>query len=291
MTDTVNSVLAAYNQRGLSAAESAAPAPLESNGGLVYLPQIANQVPTPTPPTSPPPTPPPTPEPEPPADIAVAIWPAPSIRVARDGTLAYEIRARNYGDGDAEVIRVTLPYDRRQLTVTGSKFNSPDDWVSELKDDRVSVTFGPLKANKSRAATLYFRVSGSLADNTVLSMRAAYGWSDGRRDSGGTSNWAPVLVGGGNDSAAWVWTRVDPVGGYAGTTHHFFSDRFIPGEGIITWLNTPDAVEALDLRGQADLMGRAWIDFKSNWRRPGTYSLVLYGARSNLTGVATFYVW
>jgi hypothetical protein len=81
------------------------------------------------------------------------------------------------------------------------------------------------------------------------------------------------------------------VGGYAGTTHHFFSDRFIPGEGIITWLNTPDGVEALELRGQADLMGRVWIDFESNWRRSGAYSLVLYGARSNLTGVATFYVW
>jgi hypothetical protein len=222
--------------------------------------------------------------------VAVTLWPAPSIRVARDGALAYEIRIRNYGDGDAEAIRVRLPYNERQLTVTGSKFNDPDDWVSELKDDHVTVTFGRLRSDKSRTATIFFRVNRALPDNTVLSMRAAHTWSDERRDGHGSSNWAPVLVGGGNDSAPWVWVQVDPFAGKAGTTHHFFSDRFIPGEGVVTWLNTPDGVKPLDLRGIADPMGRVWIDLKSSGLRPASYQIVLYGMRSNLTGVASFNV-
>ena len=105
------------------------------------------------------------------------------------------------------------------------------------------------------------------------------------------SNWAPVVTGAGNESAPWVPLLVDPIGAYAGTTHHFYTDRFIPSEGIYTWLNTPYGVEPLELRGTADLLGRVWLDFSSMGLRPGTYQLVSYGARSNLTGVATFYVW
>jgi hypothetical protein len=288
MTETISSVLAAYHQRHI-----AGPVSVQLMDMQVFIPSVTRPQPTPAPGPEPTPTPSPTPRPEPPpppADVAVTIWPAPSIRVARDGTLAHEIRVKNYGDGDAEVIHVRLPYDKRQLTVTGSKLNGADDWVSELEDDHVTVTFGRLRADRSRTATIFFRVNRVLPDNTVLSMRASYTWSDERRDDHGSSNWAPVLVGGGNDSAPWVWVRVDPFAGTAGTTHHFFSDRFIPGEGVITWLNTPDGVKPLNLRGIADPMGRIWLDFKSTGLRPASYQIVLYGARSNLTGVASFNV-
>ena len=63
----------------------------------------------------------------------------------------------------------------------------PGDWVSELKDDQVTVTFGPLKAAKSRAATLYFQVGGTLLENTVLSARAFYNWSAEGSDGAGSA--------------------------------------------------------------------------------------------------------
>jgi hypothetical protein len=293
MTETIESVLAAYNQQRVQGDAGAGPVAVQLTDSLIYLAHIARPQPTVAPAPEPTPTPSPTPRPEPPpppADVAVAIWPAPSIRVARDGTLAYEIRVRNYGDGSAEQIQVRLPYNKQRLTVTSSKFNDPDDWVSELKDDHVTVTFGRLGSEKSRTGTIYFRVNRTLPDNTVLSMRASYIWNDERHDGHGSSNWAPVLVGGGNDSAPWVWVQVDPFAGRAGTTHHFFSDRFIPGEGVVTWLNTPDGVEPLELRGIADPMGRIWLDLKSSGLQPASYQIVLYGARSNLTGVASFNV-
>src|SRR5262245_816723 len=136
MTETISSVLAAYNQNRIQADAGAGPVPVQLTDSLTYLAYITRPQPTvapaPDPTVTPSPSPTTRPEPEPdPADVAVTLWPAPSIRVARDGTLAYEIWVRNYGDGAAEHIQVRLPYDKQRLTVTSSKFNDPADWVSE----------------------------------------------------------------------------------------------------------------------------------------------------------------
>ena len=49
-------------------------------------------------------------------------------------------------------------------------------------------------------------------------------------------------------------------------------------------------VRALDLRGVVDSQGVIILDFSSTGLRRGNYQLVLYGARSQLTGVASFTV-
>jgi len=284
MTETVRAVLAAYDQRMASADTAIGPVPVPNSGTLVYLPAIRVARPSS-------PTPTPTPRPAKPADLTLTIWPSPSIIVVRGGTLAYELRVKNCGAGAAHSARVTLPYSRQQLLAIDSRFSDPRDWVSAVTDDYLDVTFGPIAAGEERTGTIVFRVSEWLPDRTVISMRATYAWSDARDGGGWRSNWAPLLIGRGNESAPWVWLVVDPLGGVPGTTHHFFTDRFIPSEQIYTWLNTPDGVKPLELRGVADLMGRVWIDFRSSGLRPGSYQLVLYGARSNLTAVATFIVW
>lgn len=319
MTDTIATVVAALDDLPQPALPPAdvflvgdAPAPRSFTATealpariiyLYYLPLVQRRLdpqpapeptPTATATATPTRTPTPTPRPEPrpdPADVSVTIWPSPSIRVARNGLLAYEIRLRNYGDGDASSVRVRLPYNRSQFTIVNSRLDRDSgDWVSAIGRDRITVTFGRLDDGERRTGTIYLRVKDNLPDNTVISMRADFVWSDGRSGGEGASNWAPVLVGGGNDSAPWVWMIVDPVKGAAGTIHHFYTDRFIPKEGIITWLNTPDGVKSLDLRTTADAYGRVWLDFSSKGRPAGTYQLVVYGARSNLTAVGTFIV-
>jgi hypothetical protein len=289
MTDTVRAILAVYTSmsEGAQSAQAGAMAVLNS-GVLIYLPAIKV---APAPPPFPTSTPTPTPNPAKSADLAVTIWPSPSIIVIRGQTLIYELRVKNYGKGEATRARVTLPYTEQQLTVIDSRLTDPRDWVSKVADDHVDVTFGPVAAGKYRTAAIIFRVKETLADRTVISMRANYSWSDHRDGGAWRSNWAPVVIGAGNESAPWVPLLVDPLDGISGTTHHFSTDRFIPSEGIYTWLNTPYGVEPLELRGTADLLGRVWLDFSSTRLRPGTYQLVTYGARSNLTGVATFYVW
>jgi hypothetical protein len=289
MTDTVYAVLEAYSARTPDQQLSLAATSFDPfGGGNTYLPMTLKVPSRSDAPDPAPPTPTPRPRPQKSADVAVTIWATPSIRVARAGTLEYEIRVKNYGEGAAQTTSVSLPYSKQQMLVRDSRFARAGDWISELKEDSVTATFGPIGAGESASGTVVFRVSANLANDTVLSVRAAYTWSDNARDGDGRSNWAPVLVGSGNDSAPWAWTIVGPTAGAAGTTHRFFSDRFIPSEGIITWLNTPSGVKPLELRGLADGMGRVYLDFKSAGLAPGTYQLVLYGARSALTGVATF---
>lgn len=307
MTETVQLVLNEYQQAGggmsVQAEPAVGPVAVPAVLAQVYLPLVvkgtgerpATPTPTSIPPTATPTSIPPTATPtsRPPgerADVSVTLWPAPSIRIARDGTIAYEVRVKNYGGGAAGSTWVKLPYNRQQMIPSGSRFSKQGDWVSEVTDTSVTLSFGPVAPGEYRVGTLFMRINGTLANNTVLHMRAAYGWGDGRGNGSGTTNWTPLLVGSSSDSAAWVWLTVDPVSGSVGTTHQFFTDRFIPGEGIITWLNTPSGVKPLDLRGTADSMGRITMPFRSTGLAPGTYSLVLYGARSNLTAVATFYV-
>ncbi|HEU5101894.1 MAG TPA: hypothetical protein VFU22_22890 [Roseiflexaceae bacterium] len=287
MTDTVQAILIAYISMAEEArsAQTAAMA-VPNSGRLIYLPAIKA-----APAALPLPSPTPTPRLSKPADLAVTIWPSPSIIVISDQTLIYELRVKNYGKGEARSAVVTLPYTSRELTVIDSRLTDPYDWVSEVADDHVDVTFGPVSAGEYRTAAIVFRVRDNLAYRMVISMRANYSWSDHRSGGAWRSNWAPVVVGAGNESAPWVPLLVEPISGTVGTTHHFYTDRFIPSEGIYTWLNTPHGVEPLELRGVADSLGRVWLDFSSKGLRPGTYQLVTYGARSNLTGVATFYVW
>lgn len=241
-------------------------------------------------------TPEPTMTPQPPvagsvADVAVTIWPAPSIRVARNNTLAYEIRLANYGRGTATKVHVTFPYHRQQFVLMNCRLDhDKGDWVSAVTQNSITVTFGALEAGQRRNGTLYVRVLDHLADNTVISVRANYRWSDRRDGGAGASNWAPILVGSGDATSPWVWLAVEPVRGPVGTTHRFFTDRFLPEEGIVTWLNTPAGVRALPMQAIADRDGRVWLQYSSRDLPPGTYQLVVYGARSNLTAVGTFIV-
>jgi hypothetical protein len=286
MTDTVQLVLSQYlapqpNVPQALAAQEFTPL---GNVSAVYLPMIQRQGPA-TPPT-------PRPQPRERADIAVTTWPEPSIYVMRGGRLVYDLRITNYDSGSAEHTRVTLPYDRRQMRPIGSRLEgAKGDWVSRVTDRAIEVTFGEIAGKAGRSGQLVFEVATTLGNDTVLDMRPTYEWSDDQGDRGPyATNWAPVLVGNGPATAPWVWTQVTPTSGAPGTTHTFLSNRFAPDEGIVTWLNTPSGVRALDLRGVADRQGVITLSFSSAGLSPGSYQLVLYGARSKLTGVATFIV-
>lgn len=234
----------------------------------------------------------PTPDDRHPADVAVALWAEPSIRVARNGTLTYELRVRNYGRGAALRTEVEIPFSRSQIVPIGSQLNSgAGDWVSELNDSSLTVTFGEVGKGEERSGKIIFRVAGGLADNTVIGTRASYHWHDEVRSASGATNWAPVLIGGGNDTAAYVWLIVEPANGDASTTRGFYSDRFLPKEGVTTWLNVPGGTtRALSVRGTANSVGQVWLSYKPADLTPGTYQLVVYGNRSKLIGVVSFTV-
>jgi hypothetical protein len=301
MTETVQAVVAEFNALPqpalapeealirLESVDASVSDPTTTSSTRICIPMVMARKPVVLPIV---PAPTATPNPEPGADVAVAIWAKPSVRVARNNTLAYEIRLMNYGKGAASSTRVVMPYHRNQYTLTHTKLTSAKgDWVSSIGQNSFTVTFGPLAAGEERLGTVYLKVAGNLADNTVISVRDSFDWSDKRDGGRHHSNWMPVVAANGDADSPWVWLYINQVSGKPGTVHKFFTDRFIPGERVTTWLNLPTgAVKALDLKATADSEGRIWLEFASTGLTPGNYSMVVYGNRSQLTALASFVV-
>lgn len=297
MTDTMQLVLDAYlaAHAAPGLAPAADPVEIELFRPVAMLPLVVRGAGAEAPETNPTVTPPPTVTPHPNqkgADIAITLWPDPAIRVARGGVVAYALRVTNYGEGAVERTALTLPFNRQHLTLLNAALDTnKGDWVRSASDTRVVVSFGPLEKNITRTGTVFFRINASLATDTVLDMRAQWSWDDARGGHDGAgSNWAPVLVGSGNDSAPYVWLKVDPASGTPAASRLVTSNRYAPGEGVVTWLNTPSGVKPFEVRGVADASGAIALRFSSAGLPSGTYQIVVYGTRSALTGVATFTV-
>lgn len=259
----------------------------------VYLPLVRRSAElgqiTPTPVTPTPVTP--TPRPGTPADVVVTVWPKPSIWVGRGAILEYEIRLKNTGKGDATETRVVFPFNANQVTPAYTSLDSKaGDWVADATASRFTVVFGRLAEGKSRTGKIFVRVAANPNPVPVIDVRASYTWRDGVDGGGQRSNWTPVLIGGGPSDAPYIWVRVTPDRGGAGTQHSFYTDRFLPGEGVSAWLNTPWGVQALNLRGTADGNGAVTLAYRTSGLPRGNYQMVLYGQRSGLTGVAGFTV-
>lgn len=262
----------------------------------VYMPVIRRapelgQVPTPTP------TPAPEPEPGDAADMAVTIWPKPSIWVARGAILEYEFRLTNYGRGTARETVVVFPINRAQVYGFYTSLDSrAGDWVRSVDQNSITVVFGPLNGGARRSGKLFMRVNENLPlpsptqAPVLIDTRASYTFRDDARGGGQRTNWAPVLVGGGPVDVPYIWVRRTPESGPVGTRFAFFTNRFLPGEEVTTWLNAPWGVQSLSLRGTANSEGSIELVLNSAGLPRGTYQIVLYGQRSGLTGVASFVV-
>lgn len=252
---------------------------------LAFIPLIQHDIqPSVEPPTAEPPSP-------TPADVAVTIWPTPSIWVARGALLEYEIRLANHGRGMAHETVVLFPINRAQVSDFSTSLNSrAGDWVRALDQSSITVVFGPLGAGATRSGKLFMRVNPTLPHQTLIDVRARYTFRGDERSGTYRTNWAPVLVGSGPSDAPYIWVRVIPERGTVGTRFAFFTNRFLPGEGVSTWLNAPRGVQPLALRGTANIEGSVEVVLDSANLAKGTYQIVLYGQRSGLTGVASFSV-
>ncbi|HMQ32629.1 MAG TPA: hypothetical protein PKD53_18000 [Chloroflexaceae bacterium] len=300
--EAVLAALAGY-EAGAEAVEALAAIPEESMllaTRLTYLPLLpgretpidGGQNPTPTP----------DPRPERSADVAVTVRARPSILVRPGNLITYTFTLRNTGDAQASETRVTMPFNPNQVTPIATSLSSRSgDWLSELGRDRYTVTFGPLGRGAERSGQVVVRVNGGLpvrpADPVILDARARYTWRDGNTGGERRSNWAPVVVGAGSTHGDFVWVRVSPDRGPIGTTHVFFSNRFLPGERVSAWVNVnrgAGGVRALSLAGTANALGEVELRLRSTDPSPdlprGTHQIVLAGQRSGLQGVVDFVV-
>lgn len=222
----------------------------------------------------------------------------PGIMVARGGVLRYIVQVENVGEHDAAFTRVRFSYDDDHITLSGSEFAAPDkDWVTDVESrditrEQVLVTFGDLNPGETRTATLLFEVNNNLEDNTVINSFASFNWTDGSGDrSTDMSNSVPVLVGGGDIHTEFAWLGAEPDTVPQGNTLIFFSNRYLPEEPVVFWLNLPDGTQAdVDGRERVNDNGVFEFAYDTGDLPPGTYQMVAFGLRSELVGFATFTV-
>jgi hypothetical protein len=227
------------------------------------------------------------------AELVVVLWATPNVQVMPGEILAYQVQVKNFNRSAKSNIRIYIPYDRHQLEIIGADFEDPDDWISEISDVHVLVTFAEMAGLQSRTATIYARVADYLPVGTAITTWPSYSWRDSRSEDRGearSSNALPVLVGETNEQSPFVWLAVEPRQGNPQTTYSFFSDRFLPFEPVELFVVTPSGPIRLDQHAQADERGRIWFDVAgaSLPRGAGSYHLLAHGLYSNLQAQTPF---
>ena len=101
---------------------------------------------------------------------------ADSLQISPGDTLSIKVRVTNPLTRTLSKIVVKLDYDSGQITPIDSDFNRDSDWVSDLSDDRVTLTFKNIGAGKSRSGTIRFHVNRPDPGNTSVEVHARFNW-------------------------------------------------------------------------------------------------------------------
>jgi uncharacterized repeat protein (TIGR01451 family) len=237
------------------------------------------------------------------AKVYATLHPEPGIAVAPGQTLVYRVEVENVGYVDASSVLVTLDYDPAHLTLLGAEFNTPKDWVSglwtnEAGRENITITFSGLNENEIRSAAVLMQVNEILPNNTpmefgtVLQTWMKYYWYDptGRRDDR-QGNAAPVLVAPNPQDSDFVWMAVTPDAGTPDTPLTFYSDRFLPNETMVFWLNGPDGNNIpVNRETRVNEDGAFRLVYEPMGLPAGVYDMVAVGKNSELVGVVSFTV-
>lgn len=219
--------------------------------------------------------------------VAVSVAATPSA----DGTLAYDITARNYGNGQAKYTNVVIPIDSSALAVESTTLSGTPSWLATSTSSLIE--FRVEKLDEDQTATLHL-VLQKLNDSASLSAPLSFTWNGGSGVSNAPLPYAPTysLTTGGN-----------------GAMSVFESDIFSAGEPVTLWYNTPSgAVVPVEVVQNQNVVtpatgddlsedavpyviasdGSIRVQFSTVDLAAGTYTMVARGNWSGLTAVGTF---
>ncbi len=198
---------------------------------------------------------------------------------AAGGTLMYKIQVHNDNTASEDLMRVdvTIRYDPNTLTLIDSKLRDKNDWVSKVGGGKATVQFGTIDQQDERSATFIFQVNPAVAAGAPVLADASFDWRTAGADgSGGLAIDNVIAVSSNVPVPAAIAPNTAPVG----ETLEVVATGFQANEQVVTWLNTPAAVQALGLSGMADEGGNIQLRFDSAGLALGYYGLVLHGLDS-----------
>lgn len=221
------------------------------------------------------------------ANVQLALRPVPLQQVQRGTILSVEFRLSNVDQVSASSTLINLSYSSRLTIFTETALDPGDEQVS-FDDTRVTVRVNNVAPGTTRTGRINFFVRRDAPIGDRIPLYATFQCPAGACRTGLVQ--VEIIRNEGEGTGGVFNLSVSPDRGPPGTAHVFTGDFFLPGEEIVTWLNTETGVLPLDITTTADGAGRIRIVFGTGALAPGFYSFVAHGERSDITGVAAFIV-
>jgi hypothetical protein len=216
--------------------------------------------------------------------------------------VTHTLAVKNLGPGKADSFKVDFPVDPNLevLSVAFEPAGNPASWVTEVTTDSIKLQMGAFPGfnnaiSHTITATIRLGVKLEAPSDTAINTRARgyAAWSGGPNLTT-KSNSISYKLGPQNqtdntgDAIQHVSATIDP----ATKSVIITGDIFIPNEKITGWINLPGGtVKAITGGlGNASTFGLVKAVYNLEGLDPGDYSIVLYGARSEVQGVAHFTV-
>lgn len=218
--------------------------------------------------------------------------------------VTYNLTVKNISQGKAADFLVNFPVDPLNEEVLSVDFptnsdTNPQSWVTQVVSDNIKIQLGPFEAATStpitRSAVIRVGIKSSATPGETLVTRAsgAAGWAGGSaiQNKSNSVSFKLDATSSGDDSKGGIQQisaalTTDNSGVVIG------GDIFIPDELISGWLNMPDGtVKAVGNGiGRAAQNGLFQVGYSLYNLPAGSYSIVLYGQRSEVQGVGNFTV-
>ncbi len=263
--------------------------------GLIAIDDLVTNPapPTPTPTISATPTNRPTPTPTPraadPADIVAQLRVTPDRVAANDAEnlITYRFAVKNIGVGEASSVALVLPIDP-QLVVGFADLGSSGAWVTSVTTETLTIGLPTLRNSAVVTGAVTFRPKANATPDTKISTRYTIRYDDptgaGRQRLSNAVDFSLGAAGSNlnvADGAIQLLVSDSPT---ASSKQTYRASFLIPNELTTAWLTRPDGTSPTLGTGRANQNGEVSLTVDTAGLAAGTYTVALFGNRSEVTG-------
>lgn len=206
--------------------------------------------------------------------------------------VTFNLTVKNTGPGKANGFRLEFPIDPN-LEILSAAFDSPKSWVTAVNSDKMLMELGSFESGGALTvkATIRVSIKQNAVAGTKISLKvkgfATWGGGPALQTS---SNSVGFTLGNSSSGDASQGAIQFISANVTGGGVIIVGSIFIPNEHISAWINLPDGtVKGLGSGiALADQDGLVSLLYVMSGGTAGDYSLVLYGERSGVQGVAAF---
>jgi uncharacterized repeat protein (TIGR01451 family) len=226
-----------------------------------------------------------------PADLIPQLRVTPDRVAAKDefNEISYTFKLKNVGLGTAGYLGIELPVDPN-LVIGYTKFANPRVYVTTVTTTTVSISLPPLNYNEVVTGTVIFRPKAGAQVGAKVFTRYKVHYDDptgvGMLRQSNAVAFVIGAAGSNRDVSKGVIQLLGPdnASQKAGSSQTFTANFFIPDEQVSAWITRPDGKSIPLGNGRADQYGNYSLQIKTAGLAPGTYSVAIYGQRSEVTG-------